>query len=242
MRNLQAILITIICSLGWLGSAHAQVGQQAGIGFYGGTSFLSHVRRLDDYKGFYHPDESRAYYGGAGIYQPIQSYLGFGMELGFQQNRFNYWYATDRIGTSVVTDMTYFSIIATPSLTLNPKPLKGFFFRLALPFAFKAGNKGTYFLEDNPNWVLVRTDYSDQIAAYRKPVYIGPEISLGYMYTWKNGTGIWVRGSTWRAAMPFWKYSFTATPELPTLKRLSIEVGFRFGTPGLQLMGRKPKG
>jgi hypothetical protein len=231
------VLFVCCCANVW-----SQVGQQAGIGFYGGTSFLRHVIRIDDGHGEYNPNRSNAYYGGIDLYQPLNPAMGLGLELGFQQNTFEYRYSTDRVRTHVVTNMTYFSLIAAPYWSYRPKWLGGMFGRLALPFAFKAGNQGTYFLEDNPNWVLVRTDYSDRVASYRNLVYIGPEISLGYMYIWKNGNAIWLRGSTWAAASRFWKQSFAATPENPTLKRLSIEVGFRFGTPGLQLMGRKYKG
>ena len=213
----------------------AQVGQEAGVGLYGGTSFLSHVRRGDDYKGRYTPDDSRAYYGGIGVYQPALSFLGIGLELGYQRNRFNYWYTTDRERTSVKTDMTYTSFLVTPSLTLNPRFLKGLFARMAVPIAFAAGSRGTYITTTfdfvNPPQ---STEHAAEVEGYRRNL-VGPEISLGYMYMWKNGTGIWVRGSTWRAATTWWKYSFTATPELPTLKRLSIELGFRIGTPGMRL-------
>jgi hypothetical protein len=219
---------------------YSQVGQQAGIGFYGGTSFLRHVIRIDDGDGEYNPDRSNAYYGGIGLYQPINTIVGAGLELGFQQNTFEYRYGTDRVRTKVLSDVTYYSVLVTPSVTLNPKFLAGLFLRLALPVAVKAGNKGSYVLR-YPQNNFEEVDYSSRVASYRNLVYVGPEISLGYIYTWKNGNAIWLRGSTWAAASRFWKQSFAATPENPTLKRLSIEVGFRFGTPGLQLMGRKHK-
>jgi hypothetical protein len=231
MRKWFSIMVLLVCC--W-GNVWSQVGQEAGIGFYGGTSFLSHVQRGDDYQGHYDPDRSRAYFGGIGIYQPITRWMGLGLEVGFQQHTLSYRYGTDRIGTKVLSDMTYFSFLAVPALTFNPKALRGTFARLAVPLAVKSGNRGSYILR-YPQNNFVEVDYSAQIADYRRTLYIGPEISLGYMFAWKNGTGIWIRGSTWRAATTFWKYSFTATPELPTLKRLSIEVGFRFGTPRLRL-------
>ena len=128
-------------------------------------------------------------------------------------------------------------MIVSPSWTLHPKFLGGLFLRVAIPFAFKAGNRGTYVLRYPQNNFL-DVDYSDQVAHYRNLVYVGPELSLGYLYTWGNGTGIWIRGSTWAAATRFWKQSFAATPENPTLKRLSIELGFRFGTPQWRLFHR----
>ena len=233
MKQLFRLLVLLPLLPGFL---CAQVGQEAGIGIYGGTAFLKHVIRGDDGDGAYTPDRSHAYYGGIEISQPIHQTMALGLELGFQQNTFAYRYSTGRVRTHVVTDMTYYSLIWAPSLTYRPSYLGGLFGRVAIPFALKAGNNGTYFLEDNPNWVLVRTDLSNQVGHYRNLVYVGPEISLGYLYTWKSGTGFWIRGSTWAAATRFWKQSFAATPENPTLKRLSIELGFRMGTPGLRLI------
>ena len=234
MKELFRLLVLLPLLPGFL---YAQVGQEAGIGLYGGTAFLSHVRRSDDYKGRYTPNESRSYSGGIGIYHPLTNALGFGLETGFEQHKLAYAYSTDRIGTQVVSDVNYYNVVVAPAITLNPPVAKGFYARLALPIAIKLGNRGTYRLRyPQNNWLSV--DYSDQIADYRATLCVGPEISLGYLYTWKNGNGIWVRGSTWRASTEFWKPSFTETPELPKLKRLSIELGFRIGTPRLRLFGR----
>lgn len=214
----------------------AQVGQEAGIGVFTGMAVLDHVRTSDDYKGFYHPDRSKAYYGGISIYQPIKPFLGAGLEIGFLQNTRDYYYTTDQIATIVYSDVTYYAVLFSPSLTINPKAGKGLFLRGGLPISIAAGNTGTYKLVHsdfiNPP---VTTDYSSQVEDYRTRFYARAEVSIGYLFTWKNGNGIWLRGSVGRSTSRFWRTSFRDTPEQPRLTHVGMEIGFRFGTPGLRL-------
>lgn len=229
--SLIGLLWVLMVSMG-----HAQVGQEAGIGIFVGGAVSDHIRTTDDFKGRYNPDRSRVFYGGVSFCQPIRRFLGSQVEIGWLQNRRNYVYTTDQVSTSVESDETYYSILISPSLTLNPLALRGFFVRAGLPLSVAFGNSGTYKLVHsdfvNPP---VTIDYSDQVADYRTGIYARVEGSIGYLFTWGKGSGVWVRGTIGRSMSRFWRTSFRATPEQPRLAHMSIELGFRFGTPGMRL-------